>query len=142
MSRKATASKISISSEATSLDKHMSTVDRSLTLDESASAKEVKSNSPLFFDKLQGNAIHCNARSNVMHNFIKLKEGVIYCIKNFVVHPNNKEYRIRKDDAFMLEFNGATSARKYLAKDAGFVRHPFQLVKLDSVELTENKYMI
>nr|GEV59156.1 hypothetical protein [Tanacetum cinerariifolium] len=120
----------------------MSAVDRRLTLDESALAKEVKSDSPLFLDELQGNAIHCSARSNVAYNFIKLKEGVIYCIKNFVVHPNKKEYHIRKDDAFMLEFNGATSDRKSLAKGAGFVRHPFQLVKLDSVELTENKYMI
>nr|GEV54466.1 zinc finger, CCHC-type [Tanacetum cinerariifolium] len=89
-----------------------------------------------------GNAIHCSARSNVAHNFIKLKEGIIYCIKNFVVHPNKEEYRIRKDEAFMLESNGATSAQKYLAKAVGFVRHPFQLVKLDSVELTDNKYMI
>nr|GFB85786.1 hypothetical protein [Tanacetum cinerariifolium] len=88
-----------------------------------------------------GNAIHCSARSNVAHNFIKLKEGVIYCIKNFVVHLN-EEYRIRKDDAFMLEFNGTTNARKSLAKGAGFVRHPFQFVKLDNVELTYNKYMI
>nr|GEU71805.1 hypothetical protein [Tanacetum cinerariifolium] len=84
------------------------------------------------FDAL-GNAIHCSARYNVAHNFIKLKEGIIYCIKNFVVHPNKEEYRIRKDDAFMMEFNGATSARKYLAKAVGFVRHPFQLVKLDSM---------
>nr|GEX43133.1 cytochrome b5-like [Tanacetum cinerariifolium] len=185
-----TSVKISISSEATSPDSHMSTVDRRLnitsgggtssnkaTLDESASAKEVKSDSPLFLDELQvgvtriifvmlcriwdvsavtgrylstdmvvsdarGNAIHCSARSNVAHNFIKLKEGVIYCIKNFVVHPNKEEYRIRNDDAFTLEFNGATSARKSLAKGVGFVRHPFQLVKLDSVELTYNKYMI
>nr|GEU50241.1 hypothetical protein [Tanacetum cinerariifolium] len=53
-----------------------------------------------------------------------------------------QECHIRKDDAFMLEFNGATSDRKSLAKGAGFVRHPVQLVELDSVELTENKYMI
>ncbi|GKA00080.1 hypothetical protein Tco_0672630 [Tanacetum coccineum] len=205
MSRKATSAKISISSEATSPDNHMTAVDRRLTLDESASAKEVKSDSPLFLDELQvgltgtifvmlcriwdvsavtgrylstdmvvsdarvshdfqyfslkskhavavvlyvktfylqGNAIHCSVRSNVAHNFIKLKEGVIYCIKNFVVHPNKEEYRIRKDDAFMLEFNRATSARKSLAKGVGFVRHPFQLVELNSVELTDNKYMI
>ncbi|GKB47652.1 nucleic acid-binding, OB-fold protein, partial [Tanacetum coccineum] len=122
-----------MSGEATSPDNHMSAVDRRLnimsgggtssnkaTLDESASGKELKSDSPLFLDELQGNAIHCSARSNVAHNFIKLKEGIIYCIKNFVVHPNKEEYRIRKDDAFMLEFNGATSARKSLAKGVGF----------------------
>ncbi|GJU54862.1 nucleic acid-binding, OB-fold protein [Tanacetum coccineum] len=54
----------------------------------------------------------------------------------------DEEYCIRKDDSFMMEFNGATSARKSLAKGAGFVRHPFQFVELDSVELTDNKYMI
>nr|GEU71807.1 zinc finger, CCHC-type [Tanacetum cinerariifolium] len=128
------------------------------TLDESTSAKELKSDPPLFLDGLQVGvtgtifvmlcriwdvyAVTGRARSNVAHNFIKLKEGIIYCIKNFVVHPNKEEYHIRKDDAFMLEFNGATSARKYLAKAVGFVRHPFQLVKLDSVELTDNKYMM
>ncbi|GKC97147.1 replication protein A 70 kDa DNA-binding subunit C-like protein [Tanacetum coccineum] len=119
------------------------------TLDESASAKEDVSavtgqylSTDMVVSDARGNAIHCSARSNVAHNFIKLKEGVIYCIKNFVVHPNKDEYRIRKYDVFMLEFNGATSARKSLAKGAGFARHPFQLVKLDSVELTDNKYMI
>nr|GFA44750.1 zinc finger, CCHC-type [Tanacetum cinerariifolium] len=173
--------------EATSPDNYMDrrlnimsgggTSSNKATLDESTSAKELKSDSSLFLDVLQvgvtgtifvmlcriwdvcavtgrylstdmvvsnapGNAIHCSARSNVTHNFIKLKEGIIYCIKNFVVHPNKEEYHIRKDDAFMLEFNGATSARKYLAKAVGFVRHPFQLVKLNSMELTDNKYMI
>ncbi|GKA17243.1 cytochrome b5-like protein [Tanacetum coccineum] len=78
----ATSAKISIFGEATSPDNHMSMVDRRLnimsgggtssnkaTLDESASAKELK-----------------------------------------------------KDDAFMLEFNGATSTRKSLAKDvAGYI---------------------
>ncbi|GJS89381.1 zinc finger, CCHC-type containing protein [Tanacetum coccineum] len=127
----------------------MSAVDRRLTLDESASAKEDVSavtgrylSTDIVVSDAHGNAIHCSARSNVAHNFIKLKEGVIYCIKKFMVHPNKEEYRIRKDDAFMLEFNEAISAQKSLAKGAGFVRHPFQLVKLDSVELTENKYMI
>nr|GEX87661.1 hypothetical protein [Tanacetum cinerariifolium] len=125
-----------MSYEATSPDNHMSTVDQRLNIMSGRVGLNVKT----FF--LQGNAIHCSAWSNVVHNFIKLKEGVIYCIKNFVVHPNKKVYRISKDDALMLEFNGATSAKKSLAKAAGFVRHPFQLVELDSVELTDNKYMI
>nr|GEY58503.1 hypothetical protein [Tanacetum cinerariifolium] len=144
----ATSAKISIFSEVTSPDNHMYAVDRMLnivfgggtsfkkaTLDELASAKDLKSSdSPLFLDELQaqylstdmvvsdarGNAIHCSARSNVAHTFIKLKEGVIYCIKIFMVHPNKEECLIRKDDAFMLEFNGATSAQKSLAKGAGF----------------------
>nr|GEV80431.1 wall-associated receptor kinase galacturonan-binding domain-containing protein [Tanacetum cinerariifolium] len=137
ISGKATSAKISIFSEATSPDNHMYAIDRTLnimsgvgtsskkaTLDEPASTKDLKSSdSPLFLDELQGNAIHCSARSNVAHNFIKLKKEVIYCIKNFVAHPNKEEYRIRKDDAFMLEFNDATNTQKSLAKGAGFVRH-------------------
>nr|GEW58866.1 hypothetical protein [Tanacetum cinerariifolium]GEW61339.1 hypothetical protein [Tanacetum cinerariifolium] len=147
----ATSAKISISSEVTSPDNHMYAVDRMLnivsgggtsfkkaTLDELASAKDLKSSdSPLFLDELQaqylstdmvvsdarGNAIHCSTRSNVAHTFIKLKEGVIYCIKIFMVHLNKEECLIRKDDAFMLEFNGATSAQKSLAKGAGFKQH-------------------
>ncbi|GKB03797.1 hypothetical protein Tco_0831940 [Tanacetum coccineum] len=66
MSSKATSAKISISGEATSPDNHMSAVDQRLnimsgggsssnkaTLNESASAKELKSDSPLFLDELQ-----------------------------------------------------------------------------------------
>ncbi|GJW20637.1 replication protein A 70 kDa DNA-binding subunit C-like protein [Tanacetum coccineum] len=75
----------------------------------------------------KGNAIHCTARSNVTHNFLLLKEGGIYSIKNFVVHRNKEEYRIRKNDAFMIEFDGATSIRKAFVKADGFVRYPFQL---------------
>nr|GEX65503.1 zinc finger, CCHC-type [Tanacetum cinerariifolium] len=82
-----------------------------------------------------GNAIHCSARSNVAHNFIKLKEGIIYCIKNFVVHPNKEEYRIRKDDAFTLEFNGATTAQKYLAKAVGFAFRFYAIKPNDSVTI-------
>ncbi|KAL6525939.1 hypothetical protein OROHE_015463 [Orobanche hederae] len=50
----------------------------------------------------KGNAIHCTAKGTISHNFIRLKEGGIYSIKNFVVLPNKDEYRIRKDDNFML----------------------------------------
>ncbi|GJW00027.1 hypothetical protein Tco_1555278 [Tanacetum coccineum] len=157
MSGKATSAKITISVEATSPDNHMSAVDRRVnimsgrgtsskkaTLDEPASVKDLSRylSTDMVLSDARGNAVHCSARSNVAHNFIKLKEGVIYCIKNFVVYPNKEECRIRKDDAFMLEFNGATSARKALAKGGGFVRHPFQFVELDSVELRDNKYMI
>ncbi|GJX96835.1 zinc finger, CCHC-type containing protein [Tanacetum coccineum] len=90
----------------------------------------------------RGNVIHCTARANIAHNFIKLKEGGIYTIKNFVVQPNKDEYRIRKDDCFMLEFDGETTVRKSLAKADGFVMHPFELVKLESVQPTNNKHLI
>nr|GEU40148.1 hypothetical protein [Tanacetum cinerariifolium] len=72
-----------------------------------------------------GNAIHCTARSNVVHNFLQLKEGGIYSIKNFVVHRNKEEYRIQKNDGYMIEFDGATSICKDFVKADGFVRYPF-----------------
>ncbi|GKA56184.1 zinc finger, CCHC-type containing protein, partial [Tanacetum coccineum] len=90
----------------------------------------------------KGNAIHCTARSNVAHNFLRLKEGGIYSIKNFVVHRNKEEYRIRKNDTFMIEFDGATSIRKAFVKADGFVHYPFQLVDFDGIEPTDNKNLI
>ncbi|GJW72179.1 zinc finger, CCHC-type containing protein [Tanacetum coccineum] len=90
----------------------------------------------------RGNIIHCTARANIAHNFIKLKEEGIYSIKNFVVEPNKEEYSIRKDDTFILKFDGATTVRKSLVKADGFVRHPFQLMDFDSVQPTNNKYLI
>ena len=54
-----------------------------------------------------------------------------------------KEYfRTRKDDVFMLEFNGVTSIRKSLVISKGFVRYLFQLVDFDHMQATENKYLI
>nr|GEW91680.1 hypothetical protein [Tanacetum cinerariifolium] len=53
-----------------------------------------------------GNMIHCTTKSNVAHNFLRLKEGGIYTVKNFVVLPNKDEFRIFKPHMFMLEFDG------------------------------------
>ncbi|KAL6549107.1 hypothetical protein OROHE_008952 [Orobanche hederae] len=89
----------------------------------------------------KGNAIHCTAKGTISHNFIRLKGG-IYSIKNFVVLPNKDEYRIRKDDTFMLEFDGDTMMRKSLVKPDGFLRHPLQLVHFQKIEPTANKYLI
>ncbi|GKC75949.1 replication protein A 70 kDa DNA-binding subunit C-like protein [Tanacetum coccineum] len=52
--------------------------------------------------------------------------------------PNKEEYRIRNDDTFLLEFDGDTSVRKSLVKAVGFIRHPFELVDLESVEHTND----
>nr|GEV93627.1 hypothetical protein [Tanacetum cinerariifolium] len=114
ISDKATSAKITISAEATSPDNHMFAVDRWVNI---KSGRDWFLSTDMVVSDAWGNAIHCSARSNVAHNFIKLKEEVIYCIKNFMVHPNKEECRISKDDAFMLEFNRATSAQKSLAKD-------------------------
>nr|GEY06663.1 hypothetical protein [Tanacetum cinerariifolium] len=81
-------------------------------------------------------------RSNVAHNFLRLKEGGIYSIKIFVVHRNKEEYRIQKNDTFMIEFDGATSIRKTFVKPGGFVLYSFQLVDINGIEPTHNKYLI
>ncbi|GJU35296.1 reverse transcriptase domain-containing protein [Tanacetum coccineum] len=90
----------------------------------------------------KGNGIHYTARSNVAHNFLRLKEGGIYSIKNFVVHRNKEEYRIRKNDSFMIEFDRATSIPKAFVKADGFVCYPLQLMDFDGIKPTENKYLI
>ncbi|GJT95896.1 zinc finger, CCHC-type containing protein [Tanacetum coccineum] len=185
MSGKTTSAKKNMSGEATSPDNHMSAVDRRLNimsgggtssnkaiLDESASAKELKSESPLFLDELHvgvtgtifvmlcriwdvtvvtgqylsTDMVVSYARESHYFQYFRLKSehaiAVGLNVKTFFLQGNAIHCSARKDDAFMLEFNGATSARKSLAKAVGFVRHPFQLVKLNSVELTDNKYMI
>ncbi|GKE09533.1 replication protein A 70 kDa DNA-binding subunit C-like protein [Tanacetum coccineum] len=85
-------------------------------------------------DSLQGNMIRCSAKSNIAHNFLRMKEGRIYAVKNFVVVPNKDEYRIFKQDMFMLEFDGETTVRK--------VSVDFRLVDLDQIEVTNSKYLI
>nr|GEV33394.1 hypothetical protein [Tanacetum cinerariifolium] len=66
-----------------------------------------------------GNAIHGSAKSNVAHNFLKLKEGLVYCLKNFEVHSIKEEYRIFRDHTYMIELDGATSMRKASVKSGG-----------------------
>nr|GEU94767.1 hypothetical protein [Tanacetum cinerariifolium] len=90
----------------------------------------------------KGNMIHCTAKSSVAHNFLRLKEGDIYSIKNFVVLPNKDEFRIFRHDMFMIEFDGETTARKVSADPHGFYRYPFHLIEFDQVEPTNNKYFI
>ncbi|GKD02094.1 zinc finger, CCHC-type containing protein [Tanacetum coccineum] len=90
----------------------------------------------------KGNAIHGFAKANVAHNFLKLKEGFVYSIKNFVVQANREEYRIFRDDPYMIELDGAASVRRLSPKGGGFVRYPFQLIELAKIELTDNKYLI
>ncbi|GKD93127.1 replication protein A 70 kDa DNA-binding subunit C-like protein [Tanacetum coccineum] len=42
----------------------------------------------------------------------------------------------------MVEFDGSTTIRKAFVKAEGFVRYPFELVDFDSIEATNNKYLI
>ena len=43
---------------------------------------------------------------------------------------------------YMIEFHGGTTVRKSLSKPDGFVRHPFELIEFDDLEITDNKYLI
>ncbi|GJV08197.1 reverse transcriptase domain-containing protein [Tanacetum coccineum] len=90
----------------------------------------------------KGNMIHFYAKATVAHNFLRLKEGSNYSVKIFTVKPNKEEYRILKNDAYMLEFDGSTTIRKALVKADGFVRYLFQLQDFDSIESSDNKYLI
>ncbi|GJR09151.1 zinc finger, CCHC-type containing protein [Tanacetum coccineum] len=90
----------------------------------------------------KGNMIHCTAKSNVAHNFLRLKEGGIYAVKNFVVLPNKDEFWIFKHDMFMLDFDGETTTRKVSADPLSYLRYPFQLMDFDQIEPANNKYLI
>ncbi|GJR74299.1 replication protein A 70 kDa DNA-binding subunit C-like protein [Tanacetum coccineum] len=110
------------------------------------------SNRPLFLDELEvdgtssiivmSNMIHCTAKATIAHNFLRLKEGGVFLIKNFAVRPNKDEFWVFRHDMFMLEFDGSTTIRKVSANGVGFVRYTFQLVDFDDIELINNKYMI
>nr|GEW19182.1 hypothetical protein [Tanacetum cinerariifolium] len=68
-----------------------------------------------------------------------------YLSTNLVVsdaRPNKEECRISKDDTFMLDFDGDISVRKSLVKAVGFIRHPFEMVDLESFKPTNGKYLI
>nr|GEV31521.1 hypothetical protein [Tanacetum cinerariifolium] len=79
---------------------------------------------------------------SITHNFLWLKEGSVYLVKNFTVVPNKDEFRVIGFDDFMLEFNGETTTWKAFLKFKGFTRYPFQLVEIDELEPTNNKYLI
>ncbi|GJU20076.1 replication protein A 70 kDa DNA-binding subunit C-like protein [Tanacetum coccineum] len=90
----------------------------------------------------EGNMIHCTAKSNVAHNFLRLKEGRIYSVKKFVVLLNKDEFWIFKHDMFMLEFDGETTTRKVSTDPLGYLRYPFQLMDFDRIQPANNKYLI
>ncbi|GKE83236.1 54S ribosomal protein L19, mitochondrial [Tanacetum coccineum] len=63
----------------------------------------------------KGNMIHCIAKATITHNFLRLKEGGIFLIKNFAVRPNKDEFWVFRHDMFMLEFVGLTTIKKVSA---------------------------
>ncbi|GKE31709.1 reverse transcriptase, partial [Tanacetum coccineum] len=91
---------------------------------------------------IKGNAMHCTAKGNITHNFLRLKEGSIYSVKNFTVVPNKDEFCVIRFSDFMLEFDGETTVHKSFRKSDGFTCYPFQSVEIDELEPTNNKYLI
>ncbi|GJS55790.1 replication protein A 70 kDa DNA-binding subunit C-like protein [Tanacetum coccineum] len=65
-----------------------------------------------------------------------------YLMTNFAMKPNKEEYRVIKDDSFMLEFDGSTTFKRVSVKADGFVRYPFNMVDFDAIEPADNKYLI
>nr|GEV17021.1 hypothetical protein [Tanacetum cinerariifolium] len=70
--------------------------------------------------QLHGNLMHCTARGNVTHNFLRLKEGAIYSVKNFIVQPKKDDFRVLRFAHFMLEFDGDTVVGKSSVSSDGF----------------------
>ncbi|GKB93521.1 reverse transcriptase domain-containing protein [Tanacetum coccineum] len=99
-------------------------------------------NTEFIVSNTKGNLMHCTARGNIAHNFLQLKEGAIFSVKNFTVLPNKDEFRVIRFDNFMLKFVGDTTVRKSFVKSDGFTRYPFQLVEIHALEPTNNKYLI
>nr|GEY40470.1 hypothetical protein [Tanacetum cinerariifolium] len=86
---------------------------------------------------------HCSDWPVLEHGFPGVMcKGSIYSVKKYVVKPNKEEYRILKNDTYMLEFDGPMTIRKALVKADGFVRCPFQLMDFDGIEPLDNKYLI
>nr|GEY76359.1 hypothetical protein [Tanacetum cinerariifolium] len=85
----------------------------------------------------KGNMIHCSAKATVSYNFLRLKEGSIYSVK-----PNKDEYRLLKNDVYMLEFNGSTTIRKSSVNADGFVKYSFQLYRLEVDVLDDTAHAI
>nr|GEX76605.1 hypothetical protein [Tanacetum cinerariifolium] len=91
---------------------------------------------------LSSDFIVFDTQGSIAHNFLWLKEGFVYLVKNFTVMPNKDEFRVIRFDDFMLEFNGETTTRKAFLKSKGFTHYSFQLVEIDELEPTNNKYLI
>ncbi|GJY32873.1 ATP-dependent DNA helicase PIF1-like protein [Tanacetum coccineum] len=96
----------------------------------------------LIISDAKGDLMHYTARGNIAHNFLWLKEGVIYSVKNFTVVPNKDEFCMMRFAELMLEFDGETTIQKSFVKSDSFTRYPFQFVEIDALEPTNNRYLI
>nr|GEV00471.1 hypothetical protein [Tanacetum cinerariifolium] len=71
----------------------------------------------------KGSTMHATARNSIAHNFMKLKEGGIYSVKNFAVQPNKDDFWVLKNATFMLELDGSTTIRKVFVKPDDAARY-------------------
>ena len=63
---------------------------------------------------LQENVMHCTMKSNISHCFSdKLQEGSVVSMRYFTVQTKD-EYRIIKDNTYLIKLNSSTSVRKAL----------------------------
>ncbi|GKE36688.1 hypothetical protein Tco_1460093, partial [Tanacetum coccineum] len=90
----------------------------------------------------KANVMHCTARGNIAHNFLRLKEGAIYSVKNFTMQLNKDDFGVLRFSHFIVEMDGDTFIHKSSVRPDGFARYPFQLVEFDSLKPTNNKYLI
>ncbi|KAJ0481240.1 putative nucleic acid-binding, replication factor A [Helianthus annuus] len=85
---------------------------------------------------------HCTARNNIAHYFFdKLKEGGVYLLKGFVVQRTD-QYRILKDNPFVIGLNGSTVVKKFDDAGSSFTRYPFLLTAFEELGPTEGKYFV
>ena len=81
--------------------------------------------------------------SKTTRNFVnRLKEGNIYTINDFAVISNTEEYPIIGNNAYIIQFDGDTTARRSSVKSDGFVRHPFDLLPFDDLQAMNANYLI
>ncbi|GKC38416.1 retrotransposon protein, putative, unclassified [Tanacetum coccineum] len=68
-----------------------------------------------------------------------------YLSTDFIVsyiEPNKDEFRVMRFVDFMVEFDGDTTIQKSSMKSKGFNCYPFQLVEIDDLEPTNNKFLV
>nr|GEX09339.1 DNA helicase PIF1, ATP-dependent [Tanacetum cinerariifolium] len=85
--------------------------------------------------------MHCTARSNIAHNFMRLKEGSIYSVKDFLVQVNKEEFRVMRYADFMLEFEDDTTIRKASVKSEGF-NHRLYLSSTSSTLIIDDEKIL
>ncbi|XP_035845668.1 uncharacterized protein LOC110873237 isoform X3 [Helianthus annuus] len=90
----------------------------------------------------KGGVMHCTARNNIAHYFFdKLKEGGIYLLKGFTVQ-NTDQYRILKDNPFVIGLNGSTIVKKVDDASGSFTGYPFLLTAFEDLQPTEGKFFV